>query len=168
MRKLLFGLILSLALGFSASLRAVEVCNLQAYVIDPDPKGLNVRSAPDAKSSVMAVIPQDSDGTIVAIKGSEGAWLQIALATTIEGRQVFKGKGWVFASMLGTTTRWEGRDHSLYASASLKSALVAKVSGEKELKLQGCSGAWPKVQWKSLQGYLPPEQNCPNPVTTCP
>lgn len=168
MKNFLSGFCIVLALAFSLGLKAAEVCNLEAYVIDPDPKGLNVRAAPDAKSAVLAVIPQDGDGTIVQIKASEGAWLQIATATTIEGRQVYKGKGWVYGPLVGTSTRWEGRDHTLYTSANLKSAPLGKIPGEKELKLQGCSGAWPKVQWKSLQGYLPPDQNCPNPVTTCP
>ena len=154
--------------GISGPTAAAEKCHFSTYVVDKDPKGLNVRAEPNSKSSVIAVLPNDSDGTIVDIRGSEGSWLQIVKAETIEGKQVFQGKGWVFAELVGTSTRYEGTDHALHAQASLKSPIVGKIPGEKEVTLRGCSGTWPKVKWKSIEGYLSPDQHCPNPVTTCP
>jgi SH3 domain-containing protein len=144
---------------------AKQVCKLKAYVIDPDPKGLNVRTRPDPKSPSIAVIPRDPDGTIVEIQGSDGLWLLISKAETIGKKQVFTGKGWVYAPMLGTETRAKAK---LYLEPDIKSHPVSTVDQEQEVIMQSCQGNWAKVKFKNYLGWLGSAYNCPNPVTTCP
>ena len=58
-------------------------CAGWAYIVDPDPEGTNIRSAPDRNSPVFDVIPHDSEGTSVAISGSFGDWVLIRSAEGI-------------------------------------------------------------------------------------
>lgn len=143
-------------------------CNVEAYVVDPDPKGLNVRDAPGVQGRVVAVIPPDEDGTIVHLAASNAnGWVQIDRAETIGGTVVFDKKGWVSGNMLATETRGYGtRGVKLYAAAR-KGSAVGTVPSENEVKVAGCAGDWIKVRHKNLAGWLQPEDQCPNPVTTC-
>src|SRR5215218_2247861 len=101
---------------------APTTCDVDAYVVDPDPKGLNVRDAPGLGGKVVGTIPRDQDGTTVHVIASDsGGWVQINHAETIEGRIVFDRKGWVSGNMLGTGTRgYGGRGVKLYAGPSAK------------------------------------------------
>ena len=64
-------------------------CDVEAYVVDADPKGLNVRDAPGAGGKVVGVIPKDGDGTIVHLTASSpNGWVQIDRAENIEGTAV--------------------------------------------------------------------------------
>lgn len=158
----------SLLASFPALSAGAELCKLEAYVVDPDPKGLNVRKEPSAKSEIVSVIPKDPDGTTVEIRGSEAGWLMITRAVTVDDKQVFSGNAWVFGGLTAVRTRFEGMRHPLRAEPGEKTRVVGEITGEQELKLLGCSGAWAKVQWKGVTGFLPQDQICSNPVTTCP
>jgi SH3-like domain-containing protein len=143
-------------------------CNVEAYVVDSDPKGLNVRDAPGAQGRVVAVIPRDEDGTIVRLSASSAnGWVQIDRAETVGGTVVFDKKGWVSGNMLGTSTRGYGtKGVKLYAAAR-KGSAVGTAPPEGEVKVAGCAGDWIKVKYKNLTGWLQPEDQCPNPVTLC-
>src|SRR5688572_18910536 len=77
-------------------------CKIYAYIIDKDPNGLNVRKGVGTNFGVLGKIIPDENGVIVDVIGSSENWLLIENAETIDGEKAFKGKGWVFASMLGT------------------------------------------------------------------
>jgi len=59
------------------------VCGGHTYTVDPDPKGTNIRSAPDKNSSILRVITHDPEGTAVILGGSCKDWILIQSA---EGR----------------------------------------------------------------------------------
>jgi len=144
-------------------------CDLEAYVVDPDPKGLNVRDAPGVNGKVVAVIPLDGDGTVVHLVASNpNGWVQIDRAETIEGRVVFDKKGWVSGNMLGIATRGYGtRGVKLYPTAATKGKAVGTIPPESEVRVAGCSGDRMRVKYKSLNGWLDRESQCPSPVTNC-
>jgi SH3-like domain-containing protein len=144
---------------------AVTPCKLQAYIIDKDKNGLNVRSKPSSASATLATIPFDEDGVIVRIIGANNNWVLIGHAETVEGTEVFAGKGWVFAQLLGTSTRYKVK---LLQEPLKKSAGTGFVPVEAEVKLMTCKGEWVRVEYKKLAGWLEPDAQCPNPVTTCP
>ena len=153
----------------TAASAAPAACDVRAYVVDPDPKGLNVRDAPGVNGGVVAVIPSDGDGTIVHLVASgPNGWVQIDRAETIDGTAVFDRKrGWVSGRMLGTETRGYGtRGVKLYAAAR-RGGAVGTVPPEAEVRVAGCSGDWVRVNYKKLGGWLEPEDQCPNPVTLC-
>lgn len=140
-------------------------CKIYAYVIDKDPNGLNVRIGAGTNHKILGKIMPDEDGVIVEVIGSSGDWLLVENAETLSGEKGFNGKGWVFASMLGTSTRQKS---NLYASANRKSKILATLPTEDEVTILSCSGEWAKVKSGNRQGWLAPGNQCGNPVTTCP
>ena len=148
---------------------AAQTCDVEAYVVDPDPKGLNVRDAPGANGRVVAVIPLDADGTVVHLVASNpNGWVQLDRAETIMGTVVFDKKGWVSGNMLGIATRGYGtRGVKLYPTAATKGKAVGMIPPEAEVKVAGCAGDRMRVRYKSLSGWLDRESQCPNPVTNC-
>ncbi|HEX8687437.1 MAG TPA: SH3 domain-containing protein, partial [Pyrinomonadaceae bacterium] len=105
---------------------AASACNVDAYVVDKDPKGLNVRDTPGTGGRVVAVIPLDEDGTVVRlISSNPNGWVQIDRAETIAGAVVFDRKGWVSGNMLATETRGYGtKGVKLYAAAGRGAKVV--------------------------------------------
>lgn len=154
--------------GVTASAAPAAACNVEAYVVDTDPKGLNVRDTPGVGGRVVAVIPLDGDGTIVHLVASNpNGWVQIDRAESIGGAVVFDKKGWVSGNMLGTETRgYSGKGVGLYARARARTP-AGKLPSEVEVRVAGCEADWIKVKYKNLSGWLQPLDQCPNPVTTC-
>ena len=146
-----------------------QTCDVEAYVVDPDPRGLNVRDTPSVGGRAVAVIPLDGDGTVVHLVASNpNGWVQIDRAETIMGTVVFDKKGWVSGNMLGIATRGYGtRGVKLYSTAAVKGKTVGMIPSEAEVKVAGCSGDRMRVRYKSLNGWLDRESQCPSPVTTC-
>src|SRR5215211_5201388 len=82
----------------------VVPCDADAYVVEEDEKGLNVRSGPGKEHPVIAVLTgDDDDEQMVHISGVSGGWVRISTAAALDGKSLFKGTGWVFASKLGTS-----------------------------------------------------------------
>jgi uncharacterized protein YgiM (DUF1202 family) len=150
---------------FSQNLaKAATACNVAAYVVDTDKNGLNVRSGAGKTFDSLGKIMPDEDGVMLKVIGATGGWVLIDDAETLSGANTYGGQGWVFASMLGTSTRMKSK---LYARASSKSKSLATIPGEQELIILGCAGDWVKVKYGSKQGWLAPGDQCGNPVTTC-
>lgn len=141
------------------------ICKIYAYVIDKDPNGLNVHRGAGTGFGILGKIMPDENGIMVNVIGSTGNWLLIENVETVDGEKAFGGKGWVFASMLGTSTRLKS---NLYASANRKSKVLAALPTEDEVTILSCSGEWARVKSGNRQGWLAPENQCGNPVTTCP
>ena len=147
---------------------AAAACNVEAYVVDPDPKGLNVRDTPGAGGRVVAVIPKDEDGTVVhLVASSPNGWVQIDRAETIGGAVVFDKKGWVSGNMLGTETRGYGTRGVKLRGDGKAGKVVGTVPPETEVRVAGCAGDRVKVKYRNLNGWLDLEDQCPNPVTLC-
>jgi uncharacterized protein YgiM (DUF1202 family) len=156
----------------SASVPATKTpppaCDVEAYVVDPDPKGLNVRDTPGADGRVVAVIPADMDGTVVhLIASSPNGWVQINRAETVGGTVIFDKKGWVSGNMLGTSTRGYGTRGVKLRGEGKPGKVVGTIPPEAEVKVAGCAGKRVKVKYRNLTGWLDLDDQCPNPVTLC-
>jgi SH3-like domain-containing protein len=155
-----------------AAAAPVVPCDADAYVVEEDEKGLNVRSGPGKEHKVIAVLTgDDDDEQMVHITGVSGGWVRISTAEALDGKSLFKGTGWVFASKLGTSVRPDGKggyQARLYQEPNLKSAVVGKIPAEDGTAIISCKGKWVQVKSATLKGWLSPEGQCPNPVTTCP
>ena len=148
--------------------RAAPACDVGAYVVDRDPKGLNVRDAPGVGGSVLAVIPPDVDGTIVHLTASApNGWVQINRAEKVDGTVVFEKKGWVSGNTLGTSTRGYGTRGVKLRGEGKAGRVVGTVPPEAEVRVAGCAGDRVKVKYRNLVGWLDPDAQCPNPVTLC-
>jgi hypothetical protein len=54
-------------------------CSCQAYVIDTDKTGLNVRDKGDKNAAVVTKIPFDKEGVLVTLDGSNGkGWVSLS------------------------------------------------------------------------------------------
>jgi hypothetical protein len=150
------------------------ICNCTAYVIDTDPKGLNVRSGPGTGYPVAATLPTDSS-VEVWITGSVGPWVSIERTYIFADNDSMtedddkKVAGFIYGPLLAVQTRPSGlMPIPLFAEPDAASGVIAKIPGEIEVSLTGCRGAWVRVKYGNIEGWLDPESHCGNPVTTCP
>jgi len=169
MRNIAAAIVWTLALAAparSAPGSQKTACDISAYVIDRDPNGLNVRSAPSSGARVIRTVSNAGSG-VARITGQSGAWFRIARITDAETDAVlFRGDGWVHGSLLGLDVA--NGDPRLYEAAVARSRMVAKlVADQSGVTLIGCEGGWAKVRAAGRTGWLSPAGQCSNPLTTC-
>lgn len=155
-------------------------CDGLAYIIDPDPKGLNVRSGPGNDYPIIAVIPKRPRGSeidgydniIVTLTAANDQWLLITHAEVDtgeigDGETIFDGKGWVYAPLLGMSTRL--REANVYAEPSRQASVVGKIPAKsQQIKLLDCANDWVKVEYPGkLIGWLDPADKCTTVVGDC-
>ena len=145
-----------------------QQCQIGAYIIDKDPNGLNVRSEPNSQSKIIDTLPTNTLAIIVDINADQGDWVQISKAQS-PGRLEFQGSGWVYAQLLGTSTRgYATKSVSVYKSANNQTEVIGKIPSKRSVKLLGCERAWALVEYDGLKGWIEPGSQCANPLTTCP
>lgn len=153
----------------------VTPCDLNAYVIDQDPKGLNVRSGPGSTFKVVGNLPsQGVEGIGVHITGGSGEWVRIDRATEQGGdgdvdRTLFSGEGWVYGPRLGTdgVGGIEGGT-PIYQEPSKKSRVTARmVAGAEGASVRGCKGKWMYLEHKKVKGWAQGDALCYNSLTNC-
>ena len=154
-----------------------NMCNVSAFVMDKDPKGLNVRSKSNVKSKKIGVIPFNADGTVVDIIGSKGNWMKIEAARTADDDSVFSKTGWVYAPLLGITTKRSDGGNSLidvYQSASMgdsPESVITRLSVATTYRLSGCYQDWLEItvpnKVKPFPAWLAADNQCELPWTSC-
>jgi SH3-like domain-containing protein len=175
-------LLLSVSAGPSGGVQSVVApanqCKLVAYVNDPDPQGLNVRSGPGKQFPVLGKVPhRDVDlvnktGVWVDVIGSTGQWLEIQDGETWGGSEtLFKGPGWVYGPLLATQTFALGDIEKavakVYRAPTPGGALAGKLPPGTEMKITGCKGRWAQVEGNKMAGWLDGESQCAYLITTC-
>ncbi len=147
---------------------AQQSCNITAFVIDKDPKGVNVRSGADEGQAIIGNLPTTTIGVVVDVTGSQGNWVQISKAESPD-KVEFQGTGWVYSQLLGTSTRGYGtKGVSVYKSANTQSSVMGRIPSATGVKLLGCSQSWALVEHEGLKGWIQPDAQCGNPLSTCP
>ena len=144
-------------------------CDTRAYLQDDDPNGTNVRSKPDKNSPVLKIL-KTQDQVVFHISGDAGnGWFEIDHAETAGGDQdltLFEGRGWIHSSVLGLSVG--SGDPRLYSAPGKKSRIVKKLIPDgSPITLLGCRGTWMKVRTGRSIGWMSPESQCANPLTTC-
>jgi SH3-like domain-containing protein len=155
----------------------MNTCSVSAYVIDPDPQGLNVRSGPGKEFNITGKLPNGKENNVaVEISGSTGKWVEIEGAEIAEdGNPLIKGKGWVFGPLLGTRATLRAFADSgdktprvrVYSEPASRSTVLTKLPVDTEVKIVGCRGGWLQIQFKNIEGWLDPDSHCANTLTTC-
>lgn len=153
---------------------AVVPCDVRAYVNDPDPKGLNVRSGPGTQHSIIGNLPnQQAEGIEVHITGSSGDWVRIDRAVEQGGegeRTFFSGAGWVYAPSLGVdgVGGFDPPGTPLYQGATKRANIVARLPVEGGgAKVRGCRYGWTQVEYKGRRGWAAPDTLCVSALTNC-
>ena len=152
----------------------VVACDVRAYVNDPDPKGLNVRSGPGTNYPVIGNLPnQGNDGIEVHINGSSGDWVRIDRAVEQggdEGRNFFRGEGWVYGPALGVdgVGGFDPPGTPLYQGTTKRANVVARLPVEGGgAKVRGCMRDWTHVEYKGKRGWAAPGTLCYSTLTNC-
>lgn len=155
----------------------VRRCDVRAFVIDPDPAGLNVRADPHRKGEKLGVLMA---GTQVRVRDNQKGWVRVTEAWDPERDDDEElPEGWVAASLLGTDLKTP-EEYGPEMKPTLKQDLSPMAPSVEisldpppELTVRGCSGpllevdlSWPDGTFET--GWLPPESHCPSSVTTCP
>ncbi len=148
---------------------AQQICQISAYVIDKDPKGVNVRSGPGNDYKIVGNLPTTTIAVFADLAASQGSWVQLTKAVDPEEKVEFQGTGWVYAQLLGTTTRGYGTQGvSVYSSADTQSSVIGRIPPSTGVTLLGCDQKWALVDYQGTKGWIAPDAQCPNPLTTCP
>ena len=152
----------------------VAPCDVKAYVNDPDPKGLNVRSGPGTSHPVIGNLPnQGAEGIEVHITGSSGDWMRIDRAVEQggdEGRSFFGGTGWVYGPALAVdgVGGFDPHGTPLYQGRTKRAKIVARLPVESGgARVRGCAGGWTQVEYKGRRGWAAPGTLCTNTLTNC-
>ncbi len=152
---------------------AVTPCDVSAYVVDQDPKGLNVRSGPASTFKVVFNLPnQGVDGVLVHITGASGEWVRIDRATEQGGdedRTLFKGEGWVYGPLLGTdgVGGIEGGTPVRDAPSKKARVLIRMRVDTGGAVVRGCRGKWMYLEHKKVKGWAEGDTLCDNSLTNC-
>ncbi|MBR8827526.1 MAG: SH3 domain-containing protein [Gomphosphaeria aponina SAG 52.96 = DSM 107014] len=143
-----------------------QVCQTRAYVIDPDPQGLNVRNQPNSQSEIIGNLPLYTE---VNVLEHQNNWLFISPINPELQEVDFQGEGWVYASLLGLNTRgYNSNNVALYSEPRETSEVVGYAESSSSVTMVSCSGEWVLVRSKNIQGWLNPEEQCAAALTTCP
>jgi SH3-like domain-containing protein len=142
-------------------------CEIQAIVADKDPKGLNVHKQPDGRSPIVAKIPKAAYGTIVTITQTRGSWARLSEATDADTSATQPLSGWVYLPLLCTGVAGDG---NLYERPDPQSRVIGQIPSNvgESPNLIRCQEGWVLVKYRKLTGWLSPDDQCPNPLTTCP
>ena len=164
----------------AAKLRGSRVdhsCDIHLNVIDPDPAGVNVRSAPDAKSGkVIATLAPVGEWISVHVVGQAGDWLLLDHAIAIDDnapggeRTMFDGGGWMHASRLGISELLVGEGTVLRATPAANAAVLRTIATPDDEPAQkrvlGCRAKWLHVDiGGGVRGWT--DTFCTNERTTC-
>jgi hypothetical protein len=166
MRPMLGATAALLCLAGAAEAAEMSACNVTVDVMDPDPKGTNVREAPSGR--IVAVLPAPAgDNWIEAhVLGQQGDWFLIdgAKERGDGERAVFRGRGYVHRSVLGASGLQNGApvftDHDVDSPR-----LDPRASGDQRVDLLGCWGDFVKIHIKKGVGWT--KGLCLNQRTTC-
>jgi hypothetical protein len=156
--------------------RFTHSCDLHLNVVDPDPKGLNVRSGPGKPPArVIAVLAPVGEWIDVHVVGQAGEWLLIDAADAIDDeapeglRELFRGGGWVHVAGLGISELSVGQGTRLRAAPDAGAAVVRDIptpeDEPKHVRVLGCRGPWLEVEADGVHGFT--DTFCTNERTTC-
>jgi len=83
--------------------QAERKCDISAYTIDEDPKGINIRATPSNQGKVVGVIRTGKDADIgVSIAAESNGWFRLRSYETYATGKTTRVNGWVHGTRLGS------------------------------------------------------------------
>ena len=83
--------------------QAERKCDISAYTIDEDPKGINIRATPSNQGKVVGLIRTGKDADIgVSIAAESNGWFRLTSYETYATGKTTKVNGWVHGTRLGS------------------------------------------------------------------
>jgi hypothetical protein len=155
--------------------RVEHSCDLRLNVVDPDPRGLNVRSGPGRTEKVIAVLEPVGEWVEVHVVGQAGDWLLIDRAEAVDDdapegmREVFRGGGWVHSRGLGISELLVGEGTVLRMAPAADADVVRRIARPedepKQTRVLGCRANYLEVDADGVRGFT--TTYCTNERTTC-
>jgi uncharacterized protein YraI len=150
----------------------VVACQAEAYVVDPDPAGLNVRAGPGRGHEVIGKMHA---GDLVDLTGARGEWLRIgrgqAESPSEDYVTVFAGEGWVHGGKLAVGGAYnENQGTPLHERPDAASPVLRRLAFDDigEATLRGCRGGWLDLDYgKGRRGWVESGKVCVNLRTEC-
>ncbi len=142
-------------------------CDFMAATGDEQYSATNVRAAPSSSGKVLMTI-EPAAPVEVHVTGRQGSWYRVdRIVDAEQDKQLFRGSAWVHRSQLVLSVA--GGDHRLYAGPTKTSAALMRLTPDGNLiDVVDCKGRWVKaVVDKKATGWLAPDAQCSNPMTTC-
>ena len=155
-----------LTLGAASPALAAQ-CDFMAATADAQYTATNVRAAPASTAKVVMTLEATAP-VEVHVTGRQGSWYRVdRIVDAEQDKQLFRGSAWVHRSQLVLSVA--GGDHRLYAEPTKTSAALMRLTPDGNLiDLVDCKGRWVKaVVDKKATGWLAPDAQCSNPMTTC-
>ena len=119
----------------AAPLDGMSKCDLHGFSIDTDPKGTNIRGAPDAAAPIVGHFPSEAGlgresraSPQFDVVGSKNGWLLIQNVDNggdpvAKPKTFFKGQGWISGALAGFTVG----TNELRSAPSSDAPIVAKL-----------------------------------------
>ncbi len=159
----------------AATAEAVQACSLAGYVAAAE--GVVVQGlSPELE---ITRLPAES---IVTITGFSAGRLRIVRAVSVEEETLFtvhkgQGAGWIAAGYLVTGTEpgsvaAPGTTSGVPVFAGPDGAELDRLTPYDAVNILGCRAEWAYIEGTSIegeavQGWLAPDAQCPNPVSSC-
>jgi hypothetical protein len=168
---------------------SISKCDLHGFSIDTDPKGTNIRSAPNAAAPIVGHFPSEAGlgresraSPQFDVIGSKNGWLLIQNVDNggdpvAKLRKFFKGPGWVSGALVGFTVG----TNELRSAPSNDAPIVAKLINAQSTgpdsyvvkRVNACSGTFADITIllttsktaKPIRGWA--GHVCQDQLTTC-
>ena len=155
-----------LTLGAASPALAAQ-CDFMAATGDAQYTATNVRAAPASTAKVVMTLEATAP-VEVHVTGRRGDWYHVdRIIDAEQDKKLFEGAAWIHRSQLVLSVA--GGSHRLYARPSRKAATVMRlVPDGNRIDIIDCKGPWVKaIVDKSATGWMAPDAQCSNPMTTC-
>lgn len=142
-------------------------CDFMAATGDEKYTATNVRVSPFATAKVVMTLEATAP-VEVHVTGRQGNWYHVdRIIDAEQDKQLFGGTAWIHRSQLVLSVA--GGSHRLYSGPSRKSATVMRLTPDGNfIDIVDCKGPWVKaIVDKSATGWMAPDAQCSNPMTTC-
>lgn len=144
---------------------AGPACNVMMSVIDPDPRGTNVRKMPGGDVATRLNASND-DWIEVHVIAQTGDWFEIDRADLVgdDSRTIYRGRGYMHQSVLGADGLVNGEpiraDHDVGSRQ-----ILASEDPDQQVHVLACWGDFLKIRVKNGVGWT--KTLCLNQRTTC-
>lgn len=142
-------------------------CDFMAATGDAQYTATNVRAAASSSAKVVMAI-ESAAPYKVHVVGRQGPWYRVDRIIDAErDTTLFSRTAWIHRSQLVLSVA--GGDHRLYSAPSKASARAMRLTPDgNAIDIVDCKGPWVKaIVDKKATGWLAPDAQCSNPMTTC-
>ncbi|KAA2218814.1 hypothetical protein [Maribacter flavus] len=137
---------------------------LEAFNMDSDPNGINLRDSPNG--TIIKTLKPPEYGYIFSIVRGENGWFRVLKINTVDDGELKMSQGilWIHSSVIGIRAN---RDAPILDTPQTGKQ-IGLIPSDKEIKIMDLHRDWVKVEYQGIIGWVDSELLCGYPVSTCP